>query len=327
LGGTPLVRHLRKNDSGKLHTHLAAQFRKDIDRTTRFFAYEGRAPNASVNDYLDEGLCKRRFQLSVNRGFFYVWADKIGTVRNGKGKPCVAGDHQPVWTSAMSRYKVFGKWCENLWKQRKLTHERFEQYLFLTRDGVISRKRNLDVVKEWEQRVDEDTDRRDATRRVKGRFAKFENVPEAQEWLRLFEQEFDRYPILVVLGPSRSRKTEWAKSLFKCPLQIDVGDLSHFPDSMREFDRKIHDALILDDIRDFIFLVRHQEKIQGKVDRVVTFAETPSGGYAYRRWLSRVPIVVTANFTTANPQLLDEDDYLGNLENRVVVRRGIPSPA
>ena len=85
--------------------------------------------------------------------------------------------------------------------------------------------------------------------------------------------------------------------------------------------RQTHDGIVLDDIRDFGFLVRHQEKLQGKVDRVVTFAETPSGKHAYKKWLWRVPLVVTANLTTKNPQLLESDDFLGLPDNRVVVRR------
>ena len=129
------------------------------------------------------------------------------------------------------------------------------------------------------------------------------------------------YPFLVVLGPSLTRKTEWAKSLFQNPLQLDVGTLDHFPDGMRAFDRNVHDGVVLDDVRDFGFLVHHQEKLQGKVDRVVTFAETPSGGYSYRRWLWRVPFVVTANYTTKQRGLLTTDDFLGNLDNRVLVER------
>ena len=310
-----------KSEAGKLHAHLALQFTKEIDRTTRMFAFEGRAPNASANDYLGEGFCKRRFQMSVNRSFFYVWADKEGTQRDKDGAPCVEGDHQPVWTKARSRYQVFGKWCENLWKQRKLSHERYEEYLFFTRDGVVSRKRNLDVVKEREQYDDEAVERSEATKRVKSRFVEFAPVPEAVAWLQLFKEELDRYPFLVVLGPSRSRKTEWAKSLFKSPLQLDVGTLEHFPDGIRNFDRKRHDGIVLDDVRDFYFLVYHQEKLQGKVERSVTFAEAPSGGYAHRKWLWKVPIVVTANFSTMNQQLLHTDDFLSHHENRVVVRR------
>ena len=52
----------------------------------------------------------------------------------------------------------------------------------------------------------------------------------------------------------------------------------HFPDGIRNFDRKRHDGIVLDDVRDFYFLVYHQEKLQGKVGRSVTFFETPSGG-------------------------------------------------
>ena len=216
---------------------------------------------------------------------------------------------------------MLAKWCESLWKQRKLSHEQYEEYLFLTRDGVVSRKRNLECVQEWELQQGEAKERQEAIRRVKARFTAFDAVPEAQAWLDLFKAERDRYPFLVVLGPSYSRKTEWAKSLFKKPLQLDCGPLEHFPDEMREFSRQTHDGIVLDDIRDFGFLVRHQEKLQGKVDRVVTFAETPSGKHAYKKWLWRVPMVVTANFTTQNPQLLESDDFLGLPDNRVVVCR------
>ena len=139
-----------------------------------------------------------------------------------------------------------------------------------------------------------------------------------------FKLEVDRYPFLVLLGPSRSRKTEYAKSLFEAPLELKVGNLCHFPDGMRDFSRKKHDAVILDDCRDFRFLVERQEKLQGKVDAKVEFASTPGGKCKYTKWLHRVPIVVTANFSTRNRQLLDEDDFLGHPDNRVVVSRSAP---
>ena len=139
--------------------------------------------------------------------------------------------------------------------------------------------------------------------------------------LKLFEAEVDRYPFLVVLGPSRSRKTEYAKSLFEAPLELKVGHLEHFLDRMRQFSRKQHDGIVLDDIRDFAFLVRNQDKLQGKSDGVVEFASTPGGQLAFTKWLHRAPVVVTANFTTKNRGLLNDDDFLGNAENRVLVQR------
>ncbi|CAK0892190.1 unnamed protein product [Prorocentrum cordatum] len=48
-------------------------------------------------------------------------------------------------------------------------------------------------------------------------------VPAAQEWLSRFAVDRLRYPILVVIGPSMSGKTEWAQSLFACPLECKIG--------------------------------------------------------------------------------------------------------
>ena len=89
---------------------------------------------------------------------------------------------------------------------------------------------------------------------------------------------------------------------------------------MREFSRKTHDALVLDDVRDLHFLVQHQEKLQSKYDCQVEFGTTPGGQCSYWRWMWRRAIVVTANFTTKNLGLLDTDDFLGNADNRVAVR-------
>ena len=62
-------------ETGPLHTHLALEFSETVDRTARSFAFEGLKPNVSSGDYLSEGVNKRRFNQSVNRGMFYMFAD------------------------------------------------------------------------------------------------------------------------------------------------------------------------------------------------------------------------------------------------------------
>ena len=94
---------------------------------------------------------------------------------------------------------------------------------------------------------------------------------------------------------------------------------------MRAFDRKVNDGIVLDDLRDFRFLLQHQEKLQGKYDALVEFASTPGGQLAYAKDLYAVPIVVTANFDTAGRQLLQESDWLSRPENVVLVP--YPPPA
>ena len=168
---------------------MVLQFVNKVDRTARYFAFEGLTPNVSKGDYLNEGLNKKRYQLSVDRGFFYVFADKVGTQREADGRPCFEGNHVPVWVATQkgqSRYAVVGKWSENLWKARKLGHATYEQHLYLARDGVLPRKRNLDEVRGWEEEQDEDKEREAATKRVRGKlFKPFEDVPAAKAWLSL----------------------------------------------------------------------------------------------------------------------------------------------
>lgn len=326
---------MEQSRQGNLHTHLMLQFKTTIDRLSRYFAFGSKQPNAGPNgnmgvDYCGEGFCRRKFQSSVDRGMFYVWADKIGTSRDRNGSPCVAGNYWPCWTDAQQTYQVLSRWPETLWKQRKLTHGRFEEYLFLTRDGVLPKKRNLDAVRSHEEEVEEAAGIAAAVDRVRSNpqlFQPFPRIPEADAWLRNLEIDALRYPILVVLGPSGVGKTEWAKSLFRNALELKVGGLQHFPEGMRAFCRKSHDGLVLDDVRDLAFVANHQDKLQGKYDAAVEFASTPGGTCAYRKYLFAVPTVVTINLSTLNLAMLDSHDWLGKSTNRVVVRFGFGEDA
>ena len=157
-------------------------------------------------------------------------------------------------------------------------------------------------------------------------FQPFGKVPQAEEWLKLFDNEAFRYPILLVHAPSHKGKTLWALSLFAKPLKLQVGKLEFFPDGLRALNRKVHDGLVLDDVRDLEFLSDHQEKIQAT--DVVEFASTPGGGCSCKKDLYRLPIVVTVNDSTKNLHYLQEHDFLSNRDNvRVVSFSGRPGEA
>ena len=272
---------------------------------------------------LNAGVCRKKMQQSIDRSMFYVWADKVGTLRLDSGAICVAAKYEPCWTSAARTYPVLGKWPEALWKQRKLTSDKYEQYLFLTRDGVLARKRNLDAVREHEAAVAESAIIEATTKRLRSNpalYRPFPQVPAAQAWLGTFQEDRLRYPVLIVLGPSQSGKTEWAKSLFKTPLELKVGGLDIFPESMRAFDREKHDGIILDDVRDLKFLAEHQDKLQGKYDARIEFATTPGGTCAYSKYLFAVPVAVTINNSTRNLDFLLTHDWLSSERNRILIK-------
>ena len=313
---------METNDDGGSHFHVMLQFRGPVNWTTARFIFESRRPNASINDYLGEGPCKKKPQESTNRGMFYVYANKVGTQRKADGELCVAGNYFPAWTTGKFKYEVKARWAESLWRRRKLSHATWEEYLYLCRDNVLGRKKNLDAVLEREQEVAENKLIKETAKRLRENrdiYQPFPDAPAAQAWLALFGKDALRYPILVVRGPSHSGKTEWVKSLFDNPLEVKIGLCAHFPDGMRKFDRALHDGLILDDLRDLKWVTNHQHALQGKYDARIEFAITPGGTCAYTKWLYKVPTVVTCNFTTDNLGLLETDDWLGREKNRVVL--------
>lgn len=313
---------LEANQDGRLHIHLFLQFTSLIDRPSRSFSFQSLVPNARCCDLLGDGFCKRKLQESVDRGFFYCWADKRGTQRDEEGNVCVCGNYYPAWTSERCKYAVKGRWVESLWQAYKLSTEKYEEYLFKCRDGVVYRKRQLDACRGKEKADAQQVEIADRVKRIRSNskiFKPFPVVPAAAAWLSIFKEDRLRYPIMVVFGPSAVGKTEWAKSLFQRPLVLLLGSLTHFPDKMRTFERDIHDGIILDDLRDFKFLMQNQEKVQGKYDSLVEFASTPGGGLAYTKDLFALPIIVTANYDTANRELLKTSDWLSRPENVVQV--------
>ena len=108
---------------GGLHLHLFLQFTSVVDkRTSRTFAFETLTPRADCNDLLGNGFSRKKLQESLNQGFFYCWADKVGTQRDEQGAQCTEGNYFPCWTGERCAYKVSGRWPQSLWQAHKLTH-------------------------------------------------------------------------------------------------------------------------------------------------------------------------------------------------------------
>jgi hypothetical protein len=310
---------METNADGSYHLHLCAQFHNAKERNAETFSFEEMRPNASANDSLGEGWCRKKMQDSINRCMFYVWANKIGTARTDDGTLCVDGNCHPAWVEEGSnKYVVSGRWLDKLLRSYKLSLDVYEEYIYKAMDGIVFRKKNLDVIRAHQ---DEDEERREIAARVveirsdPNVYTPFKPVPEVQPWLDTFKTTALRYPVLLVHGASHTGKTEWASSLFERPLKLSVGSQSYFPEGMREFSRKKFDAVILDDVRDLTFVREHQEKLQGKYDVQVPFAPTAGGTCAYKRDLYRVPFVLTVNDSTRNLDFLRHDDFCSKQKN------------
>lgn len=328
------------NEDGRHHLHVMLQFWKaDKNRVSSLYTFERVQPNASANDLLGEGFGGNRFQASVDRGQFYCWANKKGTVVDASGHLCRAGNCEPAWSRELGsdlrgtarvtrKYKVSGDWPKKLWQEYKLEGSVYEEYLYLSKDKLAANKRNLELYLNWKRERDLDNTIEERTKRIKNNpalYTPFDKVPAAEEWLAEFSQDAMRYPVLLVHAPSGAGKSEWAVSLFKKPLYVEIGAKCMWPAQMKKLDRSVHDGLVLDDLRDLRFLEENQEKLQGKYNRPVELFNTPGGELALTLDLFKLPMVFTINNDTKNLGLLKTSDFLQKRSNvRVLSFSGRP---
>ena len=187
---------------------------------------------------------------------------------------------------------------------------------------------NFETFRTWHRARQLETDIERRTQRIRGNpelYQRFARVVGAEEFLALFAEERMRYPVLLVYAPSYAGKSEWAVSLFKKPLYLEIGSSGLWPPGMKHLDREVHHGLVLDDLRDLEFLHANQEKLQGKYNRPVTLFNTPGGELACTVDLYRLPIVFTVNKSTKNLGYLATHDFCKKRENvRLLCFRGRP---
>ena len=229
---------------------------------------------------------------------------------------------------ATYKYKVSGDWPKKLWQEYKLEVPVYQEYMYLCKDKLAANKRTLDLYLSWKRDRDLESTIDERTKRIKNNpdlYTPFSEVPKAAQWLAEFNQEAMRYPVLLVHAPSYAGKSEWAVSLFKKPLYVEIGAQCMWPARMKKLDRSVHDGIVLDDLRDLRFLEDQQEKLQGKYNRPVELFNTPGGELAVTLDLYRLPMVFTINNDTKNLDLLKTSDFLKKRTNvRVLSFSGRP---
>lgn len=116
-------------------------------------------------------------------------------------------------------------------------------------------------------------------------------------------------------------KAEWVKSVATSPMTLEVGNKAQFPALLRTFERGVHKAIVLDDVRDLAFPSENRESLHATYNAIIEFGTTPSGEYAYHHYLFQAPIAVTVNLDAKSREWLEsrKHDCLGSERNRVVV--------
>ena len=202
------------------------------------------------------GVGRRNPQVSIDRGFFYVYASKIGTVQDDSGQDCVEGNYMPAWVTVNGNatYKgarqVAGSSLEALqagWFQCMkdtcsspgMACRRASATWMLAKPGERRKRSKL--------RSMPSSNAFAATLLSTSHFQKYRRSAHGCAFSR--QIAFD-IPCSSFLGHPLRARLNLPRACFSLPwtLELKVGDTEVFPAKMVEFKRNFHDALILDDV-------------------------------------------------------------------------------
>ena len=257
------------------------------------------------------------FRKASRHGLWYVHVMKLGTVQ-------AASNWEP-WED----YTPAVPWLLGLWNGHKLTHDQFEMLSCRFRSGHASRMKDLGAVLRTERatavRAHVDTELRDLE--AGPALADPRPFPEVEAFVAYFKRAARRRPVLVILGPTGSGKSELARSILLKRIAVLLG-LAAFLEvtveanaalDMSSFDETQHAGILLDGVGDAQMLAGHREVLQGR-------AQAAKGGqsgtmmYAYPFTLARRAVVVTMDLAAANLDFFQNHHWLACETNVIVLR-------
>ena len=284
---------LNSDTPGRVHFHWKVDCEKAFDEpNTDCFAFHGVKPDAR-RPYAAPGAKAARganFAEASNRGHFYCWAPKKGTLYTGSNwKP---------W----GNYRVMGKWLDDLWTDGKLEHSTYGSLALSVRVGYAGRKRDLDLVTaaEKEAKVDRQMIRVDAAlAKLRAPFLTFAAV---EAWQDTFLELRFRWSLLVLVADSASGKSSFAESLFDRPYVLTVEDATHL--DLKDFDRDVHDGIVLDNVNSWKQILSWRAVLQAR-NAKSKGGQSATNVYSYAQYLFGVPVAVTVDLDAPDAELAD----------------------
>jgi len=118
-------------------------------------------------------------------------------------------------------------------------------------------------------------------------------VPEVDRWLEQFLTVQRRYKFLVLDGPTRMGKTEFAKSLVG-PGQCLELNMSAAPEpNLRDYDHEQHELILFDECS--IDAILRQKRLFQAPACVLSLGASATNCFAYDVWVHRKKLVVATN--------------------------------
>jgi len=234
--------------------------------------------------HISEGIVHSTRAASRANGFqamHYVQVNKVGSIfRYGTREP-------------YTEYQVNGDWILGLCQARKLTYTAAKAELVRCAKNL---PRNLQTLDLWwnEQRKERLRDlQAEVQMQISLNTRASRRVPAVDHWLQQFLTVQRRYKFLVLDGPTRMGKTEFAKSLVGPGQCLELNMSAASEPNLRDYDHEEHELILFDECS--IDAILRQKRLFQAPACVLSLGASATNCFAYDVWVHRKKLVVATN--------------------------------
>jgi len=264
----------------RTHFHAYLQYATAIDREAPYYKIKGEPPgDIQVNG------AKRNHAQQAAEGHFYCYNKyKISHVQS------ITTCTTRAQCSAIYHMVTKGK--------MKPEHalDCATEYEMVV--GIEAMKRNIDALMSLKKRKRMEEYEQKCLVEAQSAITKpFRTYPEVNQFMEQYDEVMSRYKFLIIVGPTRLGKTEFARKLYPRPLVFSQST------NWKEFDPFLHDSIIFDDVSQFEdgsknifqYVMRNKTLFQaGPVP--ITLGKSATDIFAYKIIVYRKPIVICCNW-------------------------------
>lgn len=208
-------------------------------------------------------------------------------------------------------------WVFNLLQQDKVTIATAREVIIRCAKNVPRLMANLDGYVRAKRVQEENMHLGSERCNVKGAFRPFRRLPQVDEWLAQFQQSRDRYPFLVLEGPSRLGKTQYAEHLVPCNRSLSVDCSSAIEPDLRQYASDEVDCIIFDEAK-AAMVIRCKRLFQAPMGQV-NLGLSATNCNAYQVMVHRKRLIICSNSWSAEVLALTAADAAWIAANSVLV--------
>ena len=284
-----------------LHVFLRAPQRMSLP-PLRLLDFEGAVP--VVADVVG-GLPTSR-QSGSWAGYLYCIVEKFGQVFS-------YGTKRPF-----KDFLVQGQWVLNLLQARKISLPYARELVLQSCHNVQRHVKELDMLAREHEKERVAAARRVAECGLAMQRKRWRSVRAVVDWHEQYKSEAFRYKFLVLDGPSKLGKTQFAKSFVESSDQLlELNCAAGQEPDLRGFRYGQHEVVLFDEIRARI--VAQQRKLFQACAAEVQLGCSATNCHSYTVFLFRVKLVLCSNSWAGSMEELCEEDQAWLRENMVYV--------